>query len=231
MANELLAKATETKDEFLANMSHELRTPLSAILGMTEGLKRGLYGETTDSQLEKLRVVEESGLHLLELINEILDLAKIETGNSSLNFSNVNVARICKTSLDLVSPQATQKQIKLSFNADWNLPALQADKMRLRQILINLLGNAIKFTPEGGEVKLEVEKVSVVGNSSPSSGDEPANEVLRFTVSDSGIGIEPQSIDSLFQPFFQLDSSLSREYSGTGLGPVSYTHLTLPTKA
>ena len=211
LANEALAKATESKDQFLANMSHELRTPLSAILGMTEGLKQGLYGETTERQLETLGVVEESSMHLLELINEILDLAKIETGNSSLNLSNVNVAELCKSCLDLVSPQATQKQIKLSLNADWNLQLLRADKTRLRQILINLLGNAIKFTPDGGEVKLEIEEL-------PAKATASVKETLRFIVSDNGIGIEPSRIDSVFEPFVQVDSSFSRKYPGTGLG-------------
>lgn len=161
--------------------------------------------------METLGVVEDSGLHLLELINEILDLAKIETGNSTLNLSNVDVPQLCKSCLDLVSPEATQKRIQLSFNAAWNLPPLQADKTRLRQILLNLLGNAIKFTPRGGEVGLAVEQLSTGSTSS-------RVQALRFIVSDNGIGIEPNHIDSLYQPFVQIDSSLSRKYPGTGLG-------------
>ena len=211
LANEVLAKATRTKDLFLANMSHELRTPLSAILGMTEGLKQGLYGQTTERQMKTLSVVEESGLHLLELINEILDLVKIETGKTSLKLSQINVTQLCNSCLDLVSPQARRKQIELSFNAAWNPPTLLADETRLRQILINLLGNAIKFTPEGGEVTLKVELLS----------DQPyslGKDTLRLTVSDNGIGIEPSHIESLFEPFKQVDSSLSRKYPGAGLG-------------
>ena len=128
LANEALAKADETKDLFLANMSHELRTPLSAILGMTEGLKLGLFGDTSHKQLESLRVVEESGLHLLDLINEILDMAKIETGKTSLKLSNVKVAELCDSCLDLVAPQAARKAIKLSFiKSTYNLPLLIAD--------------------------------------------------------------------------------------------------------
>jgi PAS domain S-box-containing protein len=211
LANKALAKATQTKDQFLANMSHELRTPLSAILGMTEGLKQGLYGETTEGQLATLGVVEESGLHLLELINEILDLAKIETGNASLNFSSVDVAELCKSCLDFVSPQAKQKRIKLLLNSDWNLPRLQADQTKLRQILINLLGNAIKFTPEGGKVELEVEERSAKATSSNLQS-------LRFTVADNGIGIQQHQIDTLFEPFVQVDNSHSRKYPGSGLG-------------
>ena len=212
LANEALAKADETKDLFLANMSHELRTPLSAILGMTEGLKLGLFGDTSHKQLESLRVVEESGLHLLDLINEILDMAKIETGTTSLRLSNVKVAELCDSCLDLVAPQAARKAIKLSFiKSTYNLPLLIADETRLRQILINLLGNALKFTPEGGTVSLEVERLS---NQATSSSDE----TLRFVVADNGIGIECKHIDTLFQPFVQVDNSFSRNFPGSGLG-------------
>ena len=211
LANAVLEKATKTKDMFLANMSHELRTPLSAILGMTEGLSRGIYGETSPQQLKSLAVVEESGLHLLNLINEILDLSKIETGQISLNLSAINVDQLCKSCLELVSSQATAKQIKLSFNAQWELPALQADETRLRQILLNLLGNAIKFTPDRGEVSLAVENLA---------GKDSSNckNALRFTVADNGIGISPDQVETLFQPFVQVDNSFTREYSGSGLG-------------
>ena len=211
LANEVLAKATKSKDMFLANMSHELRTPLSAILGMTEGLKQGVYGETSPKQLETLEVVEESGLHLLNLINEILDLAKIETGKTSLTYSAIDVAELCKSCLDLVSSEGKRKEIRLSVELAWELPELQADKTRLRQILINLIGNAVKFTPDGGEVKLKVEKVSVDATSLDS-------DALRFTVADNGVGIESDRIDSIFEPFVQVDGSFSRQYPGSGLG-------------
>ena len=211
LANDVLEKATKTKDQFLANMSHELRTPLSAILGMTEGLKQGLYGETSELQLKKLDVVEESGLHLLKLINEILDLAKIETGKTSLDLTDIDVDQLCKSCLDLVSPQAIRKQITLSLNASWNLPMLQVDETRLRQILLNLLGNALKFTPEKGKVELKVEHL-------PGEPSSLQSGLFQFTVIDNGIGIDADRIDSLFQPFTQIDSSLSRKYPGSGLG-------------
>jgi len=196
---------------FLANMSHELRTPLSAILGLTEGLSQGVYGETSPQQLKSLAIVEESGLHLLNLINEILDLTKIETGIISLNLSTVNVDQLCKSCLELVSPQANRKQITLSFNAEWDLAAVKADETRLRQILLNLLGNAIKFTPDGGKVSLTVQNLKSKENSH-------CKDSLRFTVADNGIGFDPDQIDTLFEPFVQLDSSLSRKYGGSGLG-------------
>ena len=211
LANEVLAKATKSKDMFLANMSHELRTPLTAILGMTEGLKQGIFGETSGEQLQTLGVIEDSGLHLLNLINEILDLAKIETGNTLLNYSTIDVSQLSKSCLDLVSPEANRKRIRMSVDMPWKLPALRADKTRLRQILINLLGNALKFTPEGGEVQLKVEELS---------GDVTSlhGEVLRFTVTDNGIGIEPDRVDSIFEAFIQADGSFSRKYPGSGLG-------------
>lgn len=211
LANEALAKATQSKDMFLANMSHELRTPLSAILGLTESLKLGIYGETSVKQRETLEVVEESGLHLLSLINEILDLAKIETGETELVYSSIDVAQICKSCLDLVSPDATEKQIRMSVDLAWELPKLRADKTRLRQILINLLGNAVKFTPQGGEIKLKVERLS--GDASTLQ-----RETLRFTVTDNGIGVDPDRLESIFEPFTQADGSLSRQHEGSGLG-------------
>ena len=211
LENAVLEKATRTKDLFLANMSHELRTPLSAILGMTEGLSHGIYGETSPQQLKSLAIVEESGLHLLNLINEILDLSKIETGEVSLSLSKVNVDQLCRSCLEIVSLQATRKQIKLSFNAEWDLPAMQADETRLRQILLNLLGNAVKFTPEGGEVSLTVENLLGKENSD-------RKDLLRFAVTDNGIGIAPDQIATLFQPFVQVDNSFSRKFAGSGLG-------------
>ena len=211
LENAVLERATRTKDLFLANMSHELRTPLSAILGMTEGLSQGIYGETSPQQLKSLAIVEKSGLHLLNLINEILDLSKIETGEVSLNLSKVNVAQLCKSCLELVSPEASRKKIKLSFNAQWDLPPVQADETRLRQILLNLLDNSVKFTPDGGEVSLTVENL-------PGKGNSDRKDSLRFTIADNGIGIDLDQNDTLFQPFVQVDNSLSRKYAGSGLG-------------
>ena len=210
LANDVLAKATKTKDEFLANMSHELRTPLSAILAMTEGLQKGLFGETTDRQLASLNVVQESGLHLLDLINEVLDLAKIESGKVELNLSEVDVSRLCESSLSLVSQQADNKNIELVFEAPKDLPKFVGDEKLLRQVLINLLSNSVKFTPKNGQVKLEVEKLTHT--------DVNALDVLKFSIADNGIGIEADKVETLFEPFVQVDSSFSRNYEGTGLG-------------
>ena len=210
LANDVLAKATKTKDEFLANMSHELRTPLTAILAMTDGLQQGMFGDTSPKQSDCLKIVEQSSMHLLDLINEILDLAKIESGQLELDLSAIQVSKLCESCLNLVAPQAKQKQIELSLEAS-DLPTLDADAKRIRQVLINLLSNAVKFTPQGGKVKLEVKTLSA-------STSGLTSEVLRFSVSDTGIGIKADQLDAMFDPFVQVDSSLTRRHGGTGLG-------------
>ena len=204
-ANAALAQAARLKDEFLANMSHELRTPLNAILGKSETLQEGIYGELNQKQLRSLRTIEESGRHLLTLINEILDISKIEAGKLELDIHTVSVQWVCEASLRLINEMALKKGVSVSSTLDPAVPSIMADGRRLKQILVNLLGNAVKFTPSGGQIGLEV------------TGDA-ANEVVHFTVWDTGIGIGAKDMEYLFQPFVQLDSSLSRQYEGTGLG-------------
>ncbi len=205
ITNAELVRATRLKDEFLANMSHELRTPLNAVLGMSEVLKLKVYGPLTDDQLNSVNLIEESGRHLLELIGDILDLSKIEAGKLALNIDAVEVEALCLTSLQFVRQMAQKKQIKVSSTVDQNADMLQADQRRLKQILVNLLTNAVKFTPQEGQVGLEV------------ASDQTQN-VVHFTVWDTGIGIPADKMDQLFKPFVQIDSSLSRQYEGTGLG-------------
>lgn len=206
--NQALARATRLKDEFLANMSHELRTPLNAILGMTEGLQEEILGPITPKQLNALTIIERSGSHLLELINDILDVAKIESGQMQLDPTAIPVAPLCKASLAFVKQQALKKRIQLHTQVPEQLPCLWGDERRLRQVLINLLTNAVKFTPEGGDVSLTVQSQTI-------PGEEPQ---LSIAIQDSGIGIAPEHIDRLFQPFIQIDSALNRQYQGTGLG-------------
>ena len=207
-ANQKLAKATKMKDEFLANMSHELRTPLAAILAVNEGLQKGVYGVVTGDQAEGLNVIEASGAHLLELIDEVLDLAKIESGSLQLNFSKIIVTTICDSSLQFVKQQAARKSIQLRMDVPENLPEIHSDEKRLRQILVNLLSNAVKFTEDNGSVTLACEQIS----------RSEGLEVLRFSVTDTGIGIDESKLDILFEPFFQVQTALNRDYSGTGLG-------------
>lgn len=204
-ANEELARVALLKDEFLANMSHELRTPLNSILGISEALQEQVYGRLNDKQLQAVGNVEESGRHLLALINDILDLSKIAAGKLELDVAPVLVERVCQASLRFIQQMAQRKQLKISTNIDAAAMTIQADERQLKQILVNLLSNAVKFTPESGTIGLEVE-----GNAT--------KEIVHFTVWDQGIGIGHQDLEQLFQPFVQLDSSLSRQYPGTGLG-------------
>ncbi len=205
IANLNLAHAARVKDEFLANMSHELRTPLNAILGRTEMCLDGFYGPLSEGVVTALHTIDESGRHLLELINDVLDVAKIESGHADLDLQLVPVDQICAASLRLISQQAQKKHLHMSQDLDPQVELIQADARRLKQILINLLSNAVKFTPEEGQIGLIVR------------GDREQN-VVRFTVWDTGIGIPPTQIGRLFQPFVQIDSSLTRAHEGTGLG-------------
>lgn len=204
-ANAELARAARLKDEFLANMSHELRTPLNAILGLSESLLEQFRGPLNEYQLKWVKTIEQSGRHLLELINDILDLSKIEAGKLELQLETVSVIDLCQASLIFVREMAGKKKTQLSFRLDdWDL-IFQADPRRLKQILINLLSNAVKFTPAGGQVSLEVTP-------------NPAEGAIHFAVKDSGIGISAEDMSKLFKPFIQLDGGLSRQYEGTGLG-------------
>ncbi|OYD92339.1 hypothetical protein CDG76_22580 [Nostoc sp. 'Peltigera membranacea cyanobiont' 210A] len=212
ISNQELARATRLKDEFLANMSHELRTPLNAILGMTEGLEEEVFGIVNEQQLKALQTIEGSGSHLLELINDILDVATIEAGQIKLEFTSTSVADLCQSSLAFIKQQAFQKGIKVEIKLQLNLPDLLVDERRIRQVLINLLNNAVKFTSEGGRIILEVAELS------PDTNDSSPQHFLRIAVNDTGIGISPENIKQLFQPFVQIDSALNRQYTGTGLG-------------
>lgn len=203
--NAELARATRLKDEFLANMSHELRTPLNTILGLSRVLQDQSYGPLTEKQNQFLSTIHGSGQHLLSLINDILDVAKIEAGGLELQYNRVSICSLCNSSLSFVEPQAQQKGIALTLHLSSACGDIWVDERRMRQVLINLLSNAVKFTPEGGSVCLDVQ-----GNC--------ATQHLSFSIVDTGIGIAPEDLDKLFQAFVQLDSSLSRRYEGTGLG-------------
>jgi PAS domain S-box-containing protein len=151
-----LLRANRLKDEFLTNMSHELRTPLNTILGMAEGLQEGAFGEPNRAQIKALQAIERSGNHLLEVISDILDLAKIESGRVELDITSVDVARLCKSSLGFIKQLAFNKRIQLEMKLPPHLPKLLVDERRIRQVLINLLGNAVKFTLPEGRITLEV---------------------------------------------------------------------------
>lgn len=205
--NEELAHVSNMKDEFLAGMSHELRTPLNAILGITEVLMEGINGPISSQQQKSLKIVEESGLHLLDLINDILDVSKLQAGQLDLVLRPMVVRAICESSMKFVRQSAVKKHITITFTIDEQVNAIVADPRRLKQILINLLSNAVKFTPEHGSIGLEVK-------------GHPSQEMVHLSVWDTGIGIAEEDLPNLFQPFTQLDSKLSRRYGGSGLGLV-----------
>ena len=204
-ANAHLAAASRAKDEFLAGMSHELRTPLNAVLNMSESLQEGIYGPISERQKRPVGLVEESGRHLLSLINDILDLAKVESGTMKLSVETVIAEDVCRASLRFITALAHTKRVKVTTELGEQRTSIRADERRLKQILVNLLNNAVKFTPEGGSIGLAL-----------SSSSE--NHEVLFSVWDTGIGISVEEQSRLFKPFVQLDAGLDRRYAGTGLG-------------
>jgi signal transduction histidine kinase/ActR/RegA family two-component response regulator len=204
-ANAKLILASRSKDEFLANMSHELRTPLNAILNMSECLEEGIYGPINEKQKRAVGTVASSGQHLLSLINDILDLAKLGAGTMKLSMETVIAEDICHASIGLIKESAHKKKVKVTTSFDKQVTTIRADSRRLQQILVNLLSNAVKFTPEGGTIGLDVT-------------GSPENETVLFSVWDTGIGISTEEQSDLFKPFVQLDAGLNRAYEGTGLG-------------
>jgi signal transduction histidine kinase len=200
-----LAEASERKSQFLASMSHELRTPLNAIIGLTEMMVTNAARFGTKKALEPLRRVNAAGTHLLSLINEVLDLSKIEAGKLELNPEPVNLARLIDEVIGTAGQLAEKNHNRLVVEAQENLGALNADSMRLKQILLNLLSNACKFTKEG-EVALRLRKVV------------DGRDWVELAVADTGIGLTAEQQAKLFQEFTQADSLTARRYGGTGLG-------------
>jgi PAS domain S-box-containing protein len=221
-----LEAASRMKSEFLANMSHELRTPLNAIIGFSEVLRDGLLGEMTVKQRGFIGDIFGSGTHLLSLINDILDLSKVEAGKMLLEIESVSVSSLLANSLSIVREKAASRQIRLHLNAD-EMGSIHADARKVKQIVYNLLSNAVKFANNGGEVTLRAAVVprAAVGQvldrrttrvlPLPESGFA---DFLEVCVTDNGIGISPEGIQQLFKPFSQIDSGLARRFEGTGLG-------------
>lgn len=203
-ANDALEVASTRKDEFLAMMSHELRTPLNTILARAQALQWGVYGKLEPKQINSIIGIESSGAQLLNLIQDVLDVSKIAAGEMTVDFTDVNVTNVCTESINSARMLATKKSQAIILNFQHSQNDIVADEVKLRQILDNLLSNAIKFTPNEAQIGLTVTE---------SNKDE-----IVFTVWDQGIGIAEDKLDLLFKPFMQIDSRLSREYEGTGLG-------------
>lgn len=212
-ANRELLKMAKLKDEFLASVSHELRNPLNAILGGTEILEDGYYGPLNEKQSRVIERISQSGEHLLGLINDILDISKTEAGKLTIDRKQISLPNVCEVCLNLVKESAVKKNIRLKTSFDPEVPVIYADQKRLKQILLNLLSNALKFTPQDGTVTLSYTK------------QKKENRVV-ISVKDTGIGIAKDMMDKLFKPFVQLDSSLARHYEGTGLGLALVKNLT-----
>ena len=204
-ANDELKQASKAKDDFLASMSHELRTPLNSILGLSEALLEGVYGELNREQVQSIKHLELSGQHLLTLISDILDISKIRAGGLKLNLVEVDVESVCSQAIQQLKPEMKRKRLAFSFAIEGDVYSLNADERWFKQMLMNLLSNAVKFTPAGKKVGL-----NVIG--------DPDQGKLRVTIWDEGIGIRQEDQEKLFQSFVQLDTSLARAYQGTGLG-------------
>jgi len=202
-ANEELRKATEAKSEFLAHMSHELRTPLNVIIGFSELMIDRVPGEINEEQRHCLNDILDSGKHLLNLISDVLDLSKIESGKMKLRLTNFALTKVIESLKNTIMPMLVSKKQSLDIKVDEEFPLVRADEAKVRQVLLNLLSNSNKFTGEGGKLKIEAVR----------DGDW-----CQVSVIDNGIGIKKDDQDRIFEPFYQLDNPLTKEKSGTGLG-------------
>ena len=211
VAKEVAEAANRAKSQFLANMSHELRTPLNAVIGFSEIIKTEMFGPVQNERYRGYAGnIFDSGTHLLGLINEVLDMSKLESGELELHEEEIDLAAAIEACMHFVEPQAEHAKVKLVVSLDRDLPLIRVDDRRLRQILINLIANAVKFTPEDGQVR-------VAGFRSHAG--------VAIEVSDTGIGMSAEEIPKAMEPFGQIDSKLSRKYAGTGLGLPIAKHL------
>jgi signal transduction histidine kinase len=216
-------QASSHKSEFLANMSHELRTPLNAILGFSELLGDERFGTLNEKQHRYVSNVLSSGRHLLNLINDLLDLSKVEAGKIEIHREELPLREALEEALNLVNWEAAKKGLAMTLALEQNLSSLSADPVRFRQILYNLLSNAVKFTREGGRIvvaarKLQEAPLTVHGDGGATTNGDGRGDFVEISVQDTGIGIATEDLPKLFQPFTQLEPVLSKEHQGTGLG-------------
>jgi two-component system CheB/CheR fusion protein len=198
-----LRRTARAKSEFLANMSHELRTPLNSINGFSEVLYDETFGPLNDKQKKYVNNVLTSGKHLLLLINQILDMAKVESGKMTLSLSILPMKSLLREISLLVADMVTKKKLRMVLEIDEDLPSIEADELKVKEIIYNLLSNAAKFTPEGGRIGMRAKR---------------GEAVIEIVVWDTGVGIAPENMDKIFEGFFRVDTPYSRVTEGTGLG-------------
>lgn len=210
-AKAMAEAASKAKSEFLANMSHELRTPLNAIIGFSEALSEGLYGTLNDKQKEYIKDIERSGIRLLNTINDIIDVSRIEAGTVALDISELSLKELINSSEAIFREKAKNHNIEMTYSVEDGLDVIKGDQKKLKQVLVNLISNSIKFTPDGG-------KINVTARRALDTSGERDSEFIEIIVEDTGIGIDEKDIPKLFQAFQQLESPFQKRYEGTGLG-------------
>lgn len=224
LEKEAAEEANRAKSEFLANMSHELRTPLNHIIGFTELIVDKAFGELTEAQEEYLNDVLTSSRHLLSLINDILDLSKVEAGKLELQLSEVNLLDLLERSLTMIKEKALRHGIAIGTTVDTTIKSIVADERKLKQVLFNLLSNSAKFTPEGGKILVSLREINEWRKTKINNQDieitsrNYPKKLIEFVVTDTGIGIDKKDQERIFAPFEQADGSATRKYQGTGLG-------------
>ncbi len=217
-----LKELDRLKSNFLATVSHELRTPLTSIIGYSEMLSEGLAGEMKPEQDEFVKTIHDNGQNLLSLIMGLLDLSKLESGTMRTKMQSISIEPVIGEVVATLTPTARKKGVNLELKVDKGLAALRGDPERLRQVFLNLTENALKFTPAGGSVTLAAKMVAgEVGDEDDDAGLAllaPTRQRLEVSVADTGIGIPAREREKVFDAFYQVDSSSTREYGGTGLG-------------
>jgi signal transduction histidine kinase len=219
VANVQLTEVNRLKSHFLANMSHELRTPLNSIIGYTDMLSEGVYGELNEKQRDRLDRVRRNGQHLLQLINDILDLSKIEAGRMELDIEAVSLHDIVNQCMGTFEPLAQKKNLELVREMPDDLPMIMADRGRATQVLMNLISNAVKFTSDGKvTIRIQPFTTSQLAAMPVQLREDEHGPWMLVKVEDTGIGISPEDQMIIFDEFRQADGSPSRKYEGTGLG-------------